>query len=624
MKSILAYLIIGGAVASTDLSFRRDSALDEKIYPEGKWAPYPQEGGRIHFVSSVTANLELVYPLNVNFGSFNVTIDPIYNEIPTNGLDWCHSQYNRDTGSLFTSMHSHKDDLIKSITNIKVTDSSGQIIVDDPVEFNDLSSPDVQVTYVTTSNNFRDLVVHIHNYGSQDFSLDEISINSGAIAFTNIINLKSSEHVVKLFDVSALSFHETSVWTVSLRYNGTSRCGYGGRLNKELFPVEDWPKSSQCPYPIAGANTDNFQLLKDELHVNTHFLGGSCEANPTDIFVAAAQSQGEWFVLPSEGYSLNGVGLIPDDGYAGVAAVFVGDESDSGLEETWDVWRKVLTAQTNTGNKYAIYDGGHSNHLNGAYSGLSDIQGMDFYVAGCAPHITLWTSDMRLQGSFDYLFNTRQNHKPLTTWLYSQGWCADCWNVKNLDTGELVVQLASVLAAGGKGMMLFQSDVTLQGSESWVGGGAYLASIALISERLRVSDVEGAQFSTSANLATEAIMQTLALPDGLIFVAINTIASGYNDKTCLVSGKHWVFDEQVVDSITVEIPPYLRSLADDAGYPVSQFFKFSEVIDGVISDIEQLAEVDMSLDDHQGTWSINHLKLGTERNVSRIFLLIPV
>ena len=70
--------------------------------------------------------------------------------------------------------------------------------------------------------------------------------------------------------------------------------------------------------------------------------------------------------------------------------------------------------QKESGNKMiATYDGGHSNRLNGAFSGVTDIQGMDFYIAGCAPHITAWAQDQRIQGAYDYLYNTRQNMKPL-------------------------------------------------------------------------------------------------------------------------------------------------------------------------------------------------------------------
>ena len=169
-----------------------------------------------------------------------------------------------------------------------------------------------------------------------------------------------------------------------------------GRLIKELYPIEDWPKSEQCPFPVDGANEDNFNELRDDLHLNTHYFGGKCDADKEDIFMAAADSNGEWYVLPSRDHFTEDKD-IPDGSYPGIAAAFLGDESDSSVEASWDVWSRVLEANKNY-NEYAHYCGGHSNHLNGIFSGITDIQGMDFYVGACAPHITTWTSTMRIEG----------------------------------------------------------------------------------------------------------------------------------------------------------------------------------------------------------------------------------
>jgi len=43
------------------------------------------------------------------------------------------------------------------------------------------------------------------------------------------------------------------------------------------------------------------------------------------------------------------------------------------------------------------------------------VQGIDFYVAACAPHITAWGFGVPLRGAYDYLRNTRDNHMPLPT-----------------------------------------------------------------------------------------------------------------------------------------------------------------------------------------------------------------
>lgn len=623
LLSSIVTLLLSRTAALTDLSFRRDRSLDQAKYPEGTWAPIPEEGGRIQFVSHTAANLVIVYPLAVDFGSFHLLIDPaIYpGSVPTNGLDWCHSRYNPQTGTLFTSLHAHTDDFIASITQLVVTDASGLIVVNDTVRVDSMAEPEVQVTYATTQNDFQELVVHLHNYGETEHTISGISINSDAVSSIDAIVLVSKEHTVLLFDVSSLLFGETSVWTIVITYDSI-RAGFGGRLTKELFPMEDWPKSSQCPFPVEGASTENYEILKSELHVNTHFMSSTCSANVNDVFLSAAQSGGEFYLFPSEYYVLNGAGMIPESSYDGIAAIFVGDEVDSGVEESWKVWSNVLTAQRNTNNKYAVYAGGHSNHLNGIFSGISDIQGMDFYVAGCAPHITLWTSDMPIQGSYEYLFNARENQRPSPTWLYSQGWCADCWSVRNLDPGELVLQLATVVASGAKGMMLFQSDIELRGSESWVAGGFFLSSVEFIADTLRIADPDGASFTTSANLSSDAIVQILASPVNLVAVVINTMASDYNDKTCAVSGRHWVFKENIVGSITIQLPSHLISMAKVSGSAPSKFFMMFEVVNGSLNS--NPSGVSLSIDDNFGTWSIDNVKLGTSITVARIFMLSPI
>lgn len=595
------------------MNFRRDNYLDQKLYPEGNWAPIPMEGGRIQFISDVAKNLTLSYPLTVDLGSAKLTMDAsIYpDHVPSDGLDWVHSYYNGISGTLFTSFHMHTDDMIKSIDKLTVTDAKDNVIIDDKDAFNvNMESAKIQVTYVTTRNDFAELVVHFHNYGDSSHTIDSISVNSGFYEFDGF-KLKAGEHAVKVFDVTKLNFQEVSVWSAVVSWDGKS-AGYGGRLIKELFPIEDWPKSAQCPFPVDGAEQDNFEILKDELHINTHFLGGRCDADEDDIYDAAVESNGEWYVLPSWDHFEDNE--VPSGAYDGIAAAFLGDESDSSVENSWEVWSRAQIAQDNY-ERHATYDGGHSNHLNGLYSGVSDIQGMDFYVAGCAPHITTWGSTMRIQGAYDYLYNARQNHKPLTTWLYSQGWCSDCWSVDNLDSGELLVQLGSVVAAGGKGLMLFQSDLELKDENSWKNGGKFLNSVKLISEFLRTADPEGAIYSTSAK---NAITQVLYGPSGLLFIALSTDASGYNDKTCGVSGSHWTFNEQTIDETEINIPSDLINAADGS---VSEHYKVVEVENGKY--ISDPSDVTLSIDDGSNTWKIKSMKLGTSSTTVRMFMMIP-
>ena len=136
-------------------------------------------------------------------------------------------------------------------------------------------------------------------------------------------------------------------------------------------------------------------------------------------------------------------------------AIILADEIDGRLEKAKEAWKRSMRFRNITPN-IVTYQGGHTYSYAGTFSGIADIQGKDFYVAGCAPHITTAFSKMRIQGSYDYIRNTRDNHMPLTTWGYSQ-FLDDIWVVQP-NANEIMVQIASVVAAGAKGLMLFQIE----------------------------------------------------------------------------------------------------------------------------------------------------------------------
>ncbi len=109
------------------------------------------------------------------------------------------------------------------------------------------------------------------------------------------------------------------------------------------------------------------------------------------------------------------------------------------------------------------FQGGSRNRYTGIFAGSTDIKGLDFYIAACAPHCTEWGSKQLLRGSYDYLRNARNNHMPGPTWLYTQAF-DDSWNSwdgrdRQPNAAELAVSLMSVVAAGAKGLMMFESEV---------------------------------------------------------------------------------------------------------------------------------------------------------------------
>ena len=91
---------------------------------------------------------------------------------------------------------------------------------------------------------------------------------------------------------------------------------------------------------------------------------------------------------------------------AKIAALSIGDEVDDDYgDKVLTVWRDAV-ARRLAYPGLSTYQGGHVASFNGAYAGMTDVQGMDFYVAACAPHVTNYASTMRIQGAYDYLHMT--------------------------------------------------------------------------------------------------------------------------------------------------------------------------------------------------------------------------
>ena len=94
------------------------------------------------------------------------------------------------------------------------------------------------------------------------------------------------------------------------------------------------------------------------------------------------------------------------------------------------------------------YQGGKTNSHIGSYSGITDIQGMDAYLGACAPTIVPVIKPLPIDYPYLYLKNTRNNHMPLPTWLYSQLY-SDAWSYQ-ANANEIVAQIAQTVLAGAK------------------------------------------------------------------------------------------------------------------------------------------------------------------------------
>ncbi len=99
------------------------------------------------------------------------------------------------------------------------------------------------------------------------------------------------------------------------------------------------------------------------------------------------------------------------------------------------------------------------------------------------------------------------------------------------NVNELTTQIGQVLLAGAKGLTMFQTQhyffQTLHTKTSPVGD--LLRSIAFVREILRVGDIHGLKFSTTAVLNKEAMIEVIRTPDKVLLVVVSTNAHGYNN-----------------------------------------------------------------------------------------------
>lgn len=118
--------------------------------------------------------------------------------------------------------------------------------------------------------------------------------------------------------------------------------------------------------------------------------------------------------------------------------------------------RDTLSTALEMQDKYPwtlTYQGGKTNRHNGLYAGICDIQGLDFYIAACAPTIVPVVQHLPVTASYAYIRNARNNHMPLPAMTYSQLYGSWAYEPNSV---EIILQVSYVLASGAKGITLFQ------------------------------------------------------------------------------------------------------------------------------------------------------------------------
>ena len=365
-----------------------------------------------------------------------------------------------------------------------------------------------------------------------------------------------------------------AAWTVVAELAEGGAAVGAGRIVRPFFPVESWPNSSDCPFPGPGAKSANYDRhVKAGFDTAFMYVGGGgdgCTYDTLAIVNDLAPASKTFFPFLSDGFVSRSDWKTVLTDRSQVAGFLLGDEVDGTVytggksnaagkadrsRQLWDAYPEVAT-----------YVGSKTNRNVGAFAGVTDIQGGDFYVAACAPHITAFGAHPPIHGAFEYLRNVRDNHMPLPTWLYAQG-LSPAWNKKSVvgteivsqpDPQEILVQGFSVIAAGAKGMMWFQTNQAeaLRAPARWSAIAAVNRVIRGIRALLRTGDPIGGVTVVGGEAIAEAIRSTDAIVVPIIGTKSTKAPEDLACQSALVgvgAVPHWELASQTLD-VSVTVP----------------------------------------------------------------------
>lgn len=577
---VLSCIGVGSSATVLSASYRKDHYL--KDFKESG-TTIPTDGGRVHAIVTGSNCSQPFTSVKVN-GQEALNLDTSQNPDFTY-FDWARAHGTADR--VWVSFHSRNTkwlaDKGTSSLQLQVSDAQGKVCFTGSAAV--APGMATRVAYATTRNNGKEFVVHIHNDGPNKTTVKSIEIN-GQAAEASSFDLHSGQTKIIVQPMQhPLSAGE--VWTVSINtQGGPGSQGWGGRVIPETFPIEAWPKSSDCPIP--GGNKKNWEMISgsgiDTLYIRGDDCGSKDDTASIISDLAKNKSPAKVWTDPKC------LGKISNTGNVG--AVLIGDEVDGHLDS--NLRTKLADALTINKQHPTIptYQGGKTNANIGAYCGMTDIQGMDAYNSACAPTIIPVTHSFPIQYPYYYLKNARDNHAPLPSYLYSQLY-SEAWSYQ-ANSNELTTQLGMTVLAGAKGITLFQTVAEDIKQHDFATISRVMQSIRTLGETFRTGDIQGLKFKTSASLNKEVMIEVIRSPDKVVVVVINTNAKGYSNLIChtAIVDRHWTFSKLKIDSIQlVESPVKLKNFQEvvngsTVGYP-------SDVNISITSDGAKLSNIKM-------------------------------
>jgi hypothetical protein len=433
-----------------------------------------------------------------------------------------------------------------------------------------LTQPTVPLTYVTTTLDRTAFVLHLQNREKVARTVRKVVVNGRDVTAAACIGTP----VLAPGDAAMITVPNCgeiplgSAWTAVVEFDAGPVSVGVGRVVPPFFPMETWPTGSECTFPTG--NDANFRRHL-AAGIDTFYMywggNGSCSYNARAVVNEIAPQRGDLKLLIGDDFLAYPNPEQAITNTSAVAGFLTGDESD---KKVYDNGKPVPETKAKDARRLwdmyptlPVYNGGMTNKKVGAFAGMTDIQGMDYYVAACAPHVTSILQPMKLRGAHDYLKNTRNNHMPLPTWLYAQGLFPG-WN-KNAPAGlnrvqpapqEILVQAMSVVTAGGKGFMWFQSNLNEADASPprWKAMSDITWTLRGVRELLREGDITGMAQSTG-----EAIVDAIRSRDAIVVPVINLATSAAPTEAACgltlvgTAAPQWVLRNQSLN-VSVRVP----------------------------------------------------------------------
>lgn len=442
----------------------------------------------------------------------------------------------------------------------------------------------VPITWVTTTPDRATALVHVQNRDTAARTIERLLVNGRDVTASACLaekTLAAGETTLITIPLCA-PWKLGDAWTVAVEYADAPTAVGVGRVVTPVYPIEAWNNTGECPWPGPGGKAANYEAIVKNGGVDTLYthagVCGACGCDTYTLLNDTLPKAGIRTLVTSDLGKSTGKGTKLTN-LASVAAFSTGDESDGSVfvdasgsddrqvsapakkandsEDLWGWYPEVPT-----------FNGGKTNKNIGTFAGMADVQGMDFYIGACAPHITRFGTDYPLRGPYDYLKNTRENHMPLPTWLYAQG-LSPAWHkevevsgVKLVDyyaspsASEILVQGMHVVAAGAKGFLWFQvnQDRAKESPAAWQAIVKTNAMVRRVREHLREGDVAGL-----AKTSGKALVEAIRARDAIVVPVVDEDTTAKptdvacNTATSAAAVPRWKFAAQTL-AVEVSIP----------------------------------------------------------------------